>query len=720
MVLALWLVAIHAGCLHEASEICGNRGVCPTGLQCADTGDDRICILVTCGNGRIDPGEACDDGNNRSGDGCPADCSAPCGDGVRDPDEACDDGNTNDGDGCSADCKSLEGIFLVSPTMVTLTVTEGDPLPAAVTVSIHLQFRGDSVLVGYAPGVPQPTWLSIMAGASTSSSAEFRLQVTDTAMVGAWTTSVRFLFSHQSSTGMETFDLPVAYTVQPSDLAVQATPAALAFAAIAGGGLPPAQTASVTFNGMDASVVTAPLWATVTASTTPTTSPASFAVSVNSTSFAPGTALSGDIVFGTRRGALLRTTPVHVDYNLVASAPEVQFVAPYLGIAARGGTLRVRGHGFLSLGGPVTIGIGELTVGPVTPDSDSQITVSYPPLPEGRYPVTFNPPVIASSSAELVVVTPPAFGYQAIDTASPRTRLLYDAERQAIYGVNRQDQQIDHFVYAGGAWSRLSPHVIPQLADAALAPDGRSLVVLDRDAINETSLADGLFTLVRRVDNPDPFCGGAFDQAVPANNGEFFIVFALLECSGGTPTYLYDLVSHSMGGGTDTSLFLYDGIAGASGDGARIYAGSANIFPSDTVETFESLNNSILHSTVDINLTAVSVSGDASRVILDNSDVYSRALVFTGHIPSFGVTLASRDSSRAFTYVEDATGGRLEVYDLNGPLQSGAAYPLLKTLVLPDAANGTGYPNRVVMTSSLDDSAVFISGDSKLLVVPVN
>jgi hypothetical protein len=121
-----------------------------------------------------------------------------------------------------------------------------------------------------------------------------------------------------------------------------------------------------------------------------------------------------------------------------------------------------------------------------------------------------------------------------------------------------------------------------------------------------------------------------------------------------------------------------------------------------------------------MNLTAVSVSGDASRVILENSYVYDRSLVLTGNISSFGVTLASRDSSRAFTYVEEAAGARLEVYDLNAPLQSGAVYRLLRTVVLPDAANGTGYPYRVVMTSSLDDSTVFISGDRKLLVVPVN
>jgi cysteine-rich repeat protein len=61
---------------------------------------------VVCGDGNVDPGEACDDGpENGPGKPCKADCTASsCGDGmVQDP-EGCDDGNGVDGDGCSATC----------------------------------------------------------------------------------------------------------------------------------------------------------------------------------------------------------------------------------------------------------------------------------------------------------------------------------------------------------------------------------------------------------------------------------------------------------------------------------------------------------------------------------------------------------------------------------------------------------------------------------------
>jgi cysteine-rich repeat protein len=59
-----------------------------------------------CGDHVIDPGEACDDGNNDSTDACVKGCAlARCGDGlVQVGIEACDDGNTNDMDTCRNNC----------------------------------------------------------------------------------------------------------------------------------------------------------------------------------------------------------------------------------------------------------------------------------------------------------------------------------------------------------------------------------------------------------------------------------------------------------------------------------------------------------------------------------------------------------------------------------------------------------------------------------------
>lgn len=76
-----------------------------------------------CGNGVIEFGESCDDGNTTNGDGCTAACAvqlgyactgqpsvctntAVCGNSQVEVGEQCDDGNVTDGDGCSSTCQN--------------------------------------------------------------------------------------------------------------------------------------------------------------------------------------------------------------------------------------------------------------------------------------------------------------------------------------------------------------------------------------------------------------------------------------------------------------------------------------------------------------------------------------------------------------------------------------------------------------------------------------
>ena len=61
---------------------------------------------VSCGNGVIDVGESCDDGNLVDGDGCDSNCTltAECGNAIRCGAEQCDDGNTVAGDCCLSGC----------------------------------------------------------------------------------------------------------------------------------------------------------------------------------------------------------------------------------------------------------------------------------------------------------------------------------------------------------------------------------------------------------------------------------------------------------------------------------------------------------------------------------------------------------------------------------------------------------------------------------------
>ncbi len=63
-----------------------------------------------CGDGIVDDGEECDDGNSDNLDDCRNDCTLPfCGDGIVDLGEECDDGGNESGDGCSPVCTVERG-----------------------------------------------------------------------------------------------------------------------------------------------------------------------------------------------------------------------------------------------------------------------------------------------------------------------------------------------------------------------------------------------------------------------------------------------------------------------------------------------------------------------------------------------------------------------------------------------------------------------------------
>lgn len=101
-------------------EGCGN-GILDPGEQC-DDGDDRIndptanddacvgfCQNAECGDGFLRVGvEQCDDNNNVDGDLCSSTCrNEGCGNGTIDPGEMCDDGDNPPmgGDGCDVNCQ---------------------------------------------------------------------------------------------------------------------------------------------------------------------------------------------------------------------------------------------------------------------------------------------------------------------------------------------------------------------------------------------------------------------------------------------------------------------------------------------------------------------------------------------------------------------------------------------------------------------------------------
>ena len=107
------------------------------------TGTFQACRASCCGNGFVQPGEACDDENSSPGDGCsetclvesgwscvgePSECSLlpVCGNGFIESGEACDDGNLTAGDGCSATCMVESGFTCAGQPSVCTPIVCGN------------------------------------------------------------------------------------------------------------------------------------------------------------------------------------------------------------------------------------------------------------------------------------------------------------------------------------------------------------------------------------------------------------------------------------------------------------------------------------------------------------------------------------------------------------------------------------------------------------------
>jgi cysteine-rich repeat protein len=115
-----------------------------------DLGAHEFVLVAGCGNGKLEPGEACDSGaRNGSYNHCNATCTGlgeHCGDGVKNGPEDCDDGNTSNNDACLNTCVAArcgDGIVEVGvEDCDDGNTTDTD----ACTASCHIARCGDGIV----------------------------------------------------------------------------------------------------------------------------------------------------------------------------------------------------------------------------------------------------------------------------------------------------------------------------------------------------------------------------------------------------------------------------------------------------------------------------------------------------------------------------------------------------------------------------------------------
>ncbi len=139
---------------------CGN-GIVEAGEACDDGNnidDDacsNACVLPVCGNGIRQGNEQCDDGDLDAGDGCNDQCiveaPAVCGNGEKEGDEQCDDGNLDNGDFCSDQCVPTQpicgnGVREINEICDDGNVQNGDGCSAVCQVEIPGAVCGNTVV----------------------------------------------------------------------------------------------------------------------------------------------------------------------------------------------------------------------------------------------------------------------------------------------------------------------------------------------------------------------------------------------------------------------------------------------------------------------------------------------------------------------------------------------------------------------------------------------
>ena len=163
-------------CLLEIG-ICGDGIVQKLlGEQCEPTSHDpslpyqcQRCLFssLSCGDGVLDPGEECDDGNRNSTSpdaNCRPNCHGyRCGDGILDSAEVCDDGNRLNGDGCDMYCRSGDTQVageeeLLAASMASIPMGfQQSPFPGAMNMQFpyQLPFAQLQPLMAQAPGTAE-------------------------------------------------------------------------------------------------------------------------------------------------------------------------------------------------------------------------------------------------------------------------------------------------------------------------------------------------------------------------------------------------------------------------------------------------------------------------------------------------------------------------------------------------------------------------------------
>lgn len=407
------------------------------------------------------------------------------------------------------------------------------------------------------------------------------------------------------------------------------------------------------------------------------------------------------------------TQTVNVSYQI---SPQVDFVAPYVGIAGVSTTATLRGAGFQGFAiRSVTFGTTASTA--TTVNSDTELLATFPALAAGTYPVQLDIPThqgTVPSTATMVVVDAPVYAAQALSYPAAITTvqsLVYDVERGALFvATDASGGTILRYPYTAGAWGAPAGVSVAQLQDMSLSINGAQLLAATSTGV--TPVDPTALTLGTAVAAPDPTTD-SFVKNVAITNTNTAIVTTGVARSESTKVYSYDVDSATF---TASGTLLNNATPGAPRNGSivMLIAGDPTLTTAPSVYAYSASSNSIGATTLTLNQNSIApvMDRDGTRLALNGLNVYAGDYSFLGTLPATTLAVAFKpDGTRAYTYDSAAAG--VLTFDTS-VTQSGAALPQVGA-ALPLAADpGAG----VKMTISPDGGTLFFAGATQIVIQP--
>lgn len=401
-----------------------------------------------------------------------------------------------------------------------------------------------------------------------------------------------------------------------------------------------------------------------------------------------------------------QTQQLSVDLSL--SLPTIEYAMPYVAYLNEQKQLVLRGSGFDQPGG-AAVQFGGVDAAEVQLVSDTELRVAPPGsvvANPSRPQITIaNALNLPRSNGELVVRARPDYGTQQFDlnVGTPGRRLLYDAERDALFAIRGQlndaplettdsvlrfaldPQGADPAVFAFQHFDTLS--------DIGLSPDGKTLYVLTKTELHFVS-PDDLTELKAPV--PVPAVIGFTGEMAVTNDGR--ILFPFMQT-------IYSPLTDEF---TPVETKLGDTFMGVSADGSRVALQPRSISGNVFLGTYDAGTGAFQFQSQERFSGLLSVDRTGARIAHGAELFNGDTLTLRGSVADdLGYSLLSTTGNRLYTVTFDP-GSRVRVWDTGA---AGPTFPELAPIDRTFDVPGMGI--------SLNSEHLFLLDRERLFIVEV-